>query len=200
MSSSGKLSGAVLFFVGIALLGAGFLCGWVLNGRLGVATGGTEQVRGNASRGNASAATREEILVSLRAFQEGYAKRDVTKLDAFMNEVFVQTDEVQLLGRDAGEWNCGFTAIEKFIRNDWIYWGNVRLDLDSTAISAHGDSAWIALPGRVEFSSGARPIRVTGALVRSGGKWKFEQVQFQWLDRNASLRELLHPGSLRVSR
>ncbi len=200
MSRDGKRR-ALLRWIGmVTLLGIGFLSGWLLNGRIGVSISGVEQAQGNSSQGNASSATREEILVALHALQDGYTKRDVAKIDAFMNELFVKTDEVQLLGTDSGEWNRGFVAIEKFIRNDWTYWGNVRIDVERATISAKEDVAWVALPGQVEFASGSRPIRLTGTLIRTDGKWKFELVQFQWLDRKAGLRDLLCLRNLRASR
>ncbi|HLK05960.1 MAG TPA: nuclear transport factor 2 family protein [Candidatus Acidoferrum sp.] len=200
MSRDGKMP-ALFRWIGIvALLGISFLSGWLLNGRIGVSISGVEQAQGNSSQGNASPAAREEILVVLHAFQDGYTKRDVAKIDAFMDDLFVRSDEVQLLGTDSGEWNRGFTAIEKFIRNDWTYWGNVRIDVERATISAKEDVAWVALPGRVEFASGPRPIRLTGTLIRTDGKWKFELVQFQWLDRKAGLRDLLYLRNLRVSR
>ena len=190
----------LVLMAAVASLAVGFVSGWVLNGRLAISAQGPEQIRGNLSHGSAPAATREEILATLRAFQEGYATRDVKRLDTFMSELFVQTDDVQLLGTDAGEWNRGFGAVGRFIRNDWMYWGNVRLDLNDATISAsaQGESAWIALSGRVEFATGARPIRLTGALTKPEGKWKFEQVQFQWLGGKAGLRDLLHAHRLKT--
>lgn len=184
----------------LALLCAGIVAGWMLNGRLAVSLRRPEKVQGSFSRGNAPAATREEVLVALRIFQEGYAKRDVAKLDAFMSELFAQSDDVQLLGTDADEWNRGFSAVRKFIGNDWTYWGNVHFDLNEATISARGESAWIALPGQVDFASGSRRIRLTGTLTKLEGKWKFVQVQFQWLDRKAGLRDLLRPSTLKALR
>ncbi len=184
----------------LVFLGGGFVAGWLLNGRLAVALQGPEKVQGSVSRGNATAETRAEVLAALQTFQQGYAERDVAKLDAFMSNLFVRSDDVQLLGTDANEWNRGFAAVEKFIGNDWTYWGNAHFDLGEATISVRGESAWIALPGQVDFASGSRRIRLTGTLTKLEGRWKFEQVQFQWLDRKAGLRDLLRPSTIKALR
>lgn len=183
---------------GFALLVIGFVAGWMASNRVGISAGETEQVRGVASHGDAPEATRQEVLVRLRALRDGYLKRDVIAIDAYMTDLFPRTDSVQVFGADANEWNRGFDAVSKFIRNDWANWGAVKLNVEDATVSAQGDTAWVALNGRVEFSSNKRPIRVTATMGRINGKWMFEQVVFQWIDRRAGLRDLMHPGTLRL--
>jgi len=182
-----------------ALFAVGFAAGWMASNRVGVSSGEAEQVRGVASHGDAPDATRQEVLVRLRALRDGYLKRDVNAIDGYMTDLFPNADSVQVFGADANEWNRGFDAVSKFIRNDWAEWGSVILSVDGATISAQGDTAWVALNGRVEFSSNKRPIRVTATLARINGKWMFEQVVFQWIDRRAGLKDLLHPEKLRVA-
>jgi hypothetical protein len=184
----------------LALLGVGFFSGWVASNRVRISSGEVEKVRGAVTQGNATEATRREILERLRALRDGYLKRDVNAIDGFMADLFPRTDAVQFLGTDAEEWNRGFDAISKFIRNDWANWGDVKLNVDEATVSAQGDTAWVALNGHVEFSTKWRPIRVTATLARINGKWMFEQVVFQWIDRRAELKDLLHPGTLRIAR
>jgi len=167
--------------------------------RVGVSSWEAEQVRGVASHGDAPDATRQEVLARLRALRDGYLKRDVNAIDGYMTDLFPHTDSVQVFGTDANEWNRGFDAVSKFIRNDWATWGGVILSVDDATISAQGDTAWVALNGRVEFSSNKRPIRLTATMARINGKWMFEQVVFQWIDRRAGMRDLMHPGTLRLA-
>ena len=183
----------------LVLLAVGFVAGWLGSNRVRISSGEAEQVRGVASHGDASEATRQEVLVRLRALRDGYLKRDVNAIDGFMTDLFPHTDSVQVFGADANEWNRGFDAVSKFIRNDWAKWGDVKLNVEDATVSAQGDTAWVALNGRVEFSSNKRPIRVTAALARINGKWVFEQVVFQWIDRRAGLSDLMHPGTLRLA-
>lgn len=182
--------------VSVALLGVGFAAGWLTSNRVRISTGEIEQVRGVASHGDAPEATRQEVLARLRTLRGGYLKRDVDAIDGYMTDLFPHTDAVQVFGADANEWNRGFDAVAKFIRNDWANWGAVKLNVDDATVSVQGDTAWVALNGRVEFSSNWRPIRVTATLAKINGKWMFEQVVFQWIDRKAGLKDLLHPGSL----
>jgi len=182
-----------------ALFVVGFAAGWMASNRVGVSSGEAEQVHGVASHGDAPDATRQEVLARLRALRDGYLKRDVNAIDGYMTDLFPRTDSVQVFGTDANEWNRGFDAVSKFIRNDWATWGGVILSVDDATISAQGDTAWVALNGRVEFSSNKRPIRLTATMARINGKWMFEQVVFQWIDRRAGLKDLLHPEKLRVA-
>jgi hypothetical protein len=135
----------------------------------------------------------------LRVLRDGYLNRDDSAIDNYMADLFPRTDAVQVFGADANEWNRGFDSVSKFIRNDWANWGDVRLNADDATVSVQGDTAWVALNGRVEFSSNQRPIRMTATLAKIAGKWMFEQVVFQWIDRRAGLRDLLHPGTLRIA-
>jgi hypothetical protein len=182
-----------------ALLAVAFAAGWLASNRVRISSGEVEQVRGVASHGDAPEATRHEVLMRLRALRDGYLKRDVSAIDGYMTDLFPRTDSVQVFGADANEWNRGFDAVSKFIRNDWAKWGDVKLNAEDATVSAQGDTAWVALNGRVEFSSNKRPIRVTATLARINGKWMFEQVVFQWIDRRAGLSDLMHPGTLRLA-
>jgi len=185
--------------VSVGLVGVGFVAGWLTSNRARISTGEVEQVRGVAPDGDAPDATRQEVLARLRTLRDGYLKRDVSAINGYMTDLFPHTDAVQVFGADANEWNRGFDAVSKFIRNDWAKWGDVKLNVEDATVSAQGDTAWVALNGRVEFSSNKRPIRVTATLARINGKWMFEQVVFQWIDRRAGLSDLMHPGTLRIA-
>jgi len=197
--SSGGNSNIRRLTAAVVLLCVGFAAGWLVSNRVRIATGEVEQVRGVASHGDAPEATRQEILTRLRALRDAYLKRDVGTIDGYMADLFPRTDGVQVFGTDANEWNRGFDAVAKFIRNDWANWGAVKLNVDDATISTQTDTAWVALNGRVEFSSNNRPIRVTATLAKINGKWMFEQVVFQWIDRRVGIKDLRHPGTLRFA-
>ena len=180
----------------LLLLGVGFICGWLLSNRLVVTTPDAEIVRGIDAKGDAPDDVRQEVLLALAAFRDGYAHRDINAIDSFMQQLFARTKNVQLLGTDPGEWNRGYDAIAKFIRNDWVNWGDLKLNVEGSAISSAGDAAWLATSGSVKFATVNRPIRFTATLVRSNGRWMFHQVQFQWVERHATLRDLLNPKLL----
>lgn len=185
---------------GLLVLIIVFFAGWLTSNRVNVGTNETEQVRGVQSHGNALPETRGAILGQLRVLRDAYLKRDVNAIDGMMAQLFAHDDGVQVFGADANEWNRGYDATAKFIRNDWAQWGAVKLNVEDATISSEHDTAWVALNGRVEFSSNKRPIRVTATLAHIDGKWMFEQVVFQWTDRRAGWRDLLHPGTLRLAR
>lgn len=143
--------------------------------------------------GDAPLPVREGVLAALREFQEGYVKRDPKELNSFMNRLFPKSDDVLLLGTDAGEWVRGYPAVGEFIRADWVNWGDFRFAVDNSIVSSSGDVAWIASVGAVHENGSDRPLRFSAILTRNGGNWLFRQVHFQWDDRDPGPSDLLHP-------
>jgi hypothetical protein len=99
----------------------------------------------------------QDILTSLRAFQEGYTRRDVNQLDAFM-ELF--TPDVEIIGTNgikpgAGEWYTSRDAARELVKGDWEGWGDLHLEMESANIQTHGDVGWIAVPATVTEIIGA---------------------------------------------
>ena len=89
----------------------------------------------------------DEIRSLLQAFQDGYTHRDLTKLDAFM-ELF--TPEAELIGTNgvrpgAQEWYRSRDTARRMIEGDWEFWGDLRLDLESTSIQVEGEAGWISV-------------------------------------------------------
>jgi hypothetical protein len=179
----------VLAFIGLALATSGFVMGWHLSRRPigpGYPTHYLDQ------KGDAPKQVRTAVLVSLRAFQSGYVKRDPAVLPAFMEQLFPKDQDILVLGTDSGEWIEGYQRVGDFIANDWRYWGDVRLDVENAMISADNDVAWLTTLGTVSSgSSPPRVIRFTAVLTLSNGRWLFRHVQFQWDERMENLAELL---------
>ena len=145
--------------------------------------------------GDAPASVRAEVLAALRAFQEGYIRRDPKQLDSFMHRLFPENDDILLLGTDADEWVRGYRPVGEFIREDWLKWGDFRFAVDDSIVWSAGDVAWIASVGVVHGQGADRPLRFSAILTRHGHNWVFRQVHFQWDDRDPRPSDLLHAST-----
>jgi hypothetical protein len=181
----------------LGLLLASFVAGWFVSRHVVLVPLDSPRTL-STDRGDAPEAVRSEVLKSLRAFQVGYTRRDVSAIGPFMQRLFPHGKDPVVLGTDAGEWNQGSEAIADFIRKDWQGWGDVRIDVDAAAISSAGDVAWLVTRGDVTFGRVPRAMRFTATLVKSDGRWLFRLVQFQWENEaGLSLREVLNPSNFR---
>jgi hypothetical protein len=135
-----------------------------------------------AAWGSAPPEVRTDVLKQLASFQDGYTKRDVKQLDAFMDRVFSRQRPV-VLGTMPGEIYVDYSGAAEIIRTDWESWGDCRFRLDETQVSAVGDVAWFATVGSVKFDLSrylVLPLRLTGVMVKEEGVWKMRQAQFQF--------------------
>jgi hypothetical protein len=144
-----------------------------------------------APAGDAPHTVRLQVLKSLRAFQEGYVKRNPDELESFMSRLFAEDHDVLLMGTDANEWCRGHRSISEFIKEDWRKWGDFRFDVDNSLVWTFGDVAWTASVGTVHSSHADRPVRFATILARKGDGWVFRQLHFQWDERQLSTSELL---------
>ena len=92
-----------------------------------------------------------EIRALLQTFQDGYTRRDLSQVDAFM-ELF--TPNAEVIGTNGfqpgtAEWYMDRTAARELVHGDWEGWGDFRLDLESASIHARGDVGWIAATATV---------------------------------------------------
>jgi ketosteroid isomerase-like protein len=93
----------------------------------------------------------DEIRSLLQKFQDGYARRDVSQVDSFM-ELF--TDDAEVIGTNGirpgvDEWYMDRTAARELVKGDWKGWGDLRLDLDSMSVHSRGDAGWVAAAATV---------------------------------------------------
>ena len=181
----------LLVVLEIGMLASGFTCGWVAKRHIVLKQGATGSFD-RMNLGNAPESVRIEVLKQLRSFQVGYTKRDPQLLDQFMKDLFPRDMNVVVLGTDPNEWITGYDSISQFIYADWKNWGDVRLDTEHPVICTSGNVAWLATPGVVELGRNSRPLRFTAILVLDDDRWTFRHVQFQWDDRQATLRDFLH--------
>jgi hypothetical protein len=134
------------------------------------------------SAGNAPEEVRTQITQSLRAFQEGYKKRDTARVDEFVADLFSR-DNVLILGTMPREIFIGPKEATDLIFDDWDSWGDCTFQVENAHISTYGDVGWVATIGFVEFDLSSwltLPLRFTAVLVRENGVWKFRQTQFQF--------------------
>jgi hypothetical protein len=147
-------------------------------------------------KGDAPPAVRERVLATLRAFQNGYSRRDPRDLDSFMHRLFVEDNEVLLLGTDAGEWVRGYHDVGRFIANDWEKWGDFKFAVDDALIWSSGEVAWVASVGTLHGERSDRPVRLSAILVPRGEEWVFRQLHFQWDERDPVPAELASSDTL----
>jgi len=99
----------------------------------------------------------DEIRSLLRAFQEGYARRDVARADRFM-ELF--TADAEVIGTNGirpgeGEWYLDRASARQLVEGDWQGWGDLLLDWDSISIRRRGFVGWVAATATVTETIGA---------------------------------------------
>lgn len=177
----------------ILLLFIGFAAGFTSS--LHIRTSASNEVRELylQNPGDAPPAVRSEVLITLRAFQDGYIKRDPKDIDRFANGLIAKNDDVVLLGTDAGEWVHGYSPVTQFIKADWLGWGDLRFAVDDSIISSSGNVAWITSIGIVHFKGWDRPVRLSAVVTKNGSSWLFREIHFQWDDEGPSSADLLHP-------
>jgi hypothetical protein len=135
-----------------------------------------------ATWGNASPEVREAVISQLRAFQDGYTRRDHSQVAAFMDRLFSRNHPV-VLGTLPSEIYVGYDAATELVRTDWESWGNCRFQTAEAEVSAVGDVAWFATVGSVRFDLSrflVLPLRLSGVMVNENGAWKIRQAQFQF--------------------
>ena len=128
--------------------------------------------------GDASPAVRADVMLVLQRFQDGYTRRDSAAVASFVEALFAPSD-VLVLGIGPTERYEGRKGALEIVRNDWRYWGDVRLVLDGARVSSAGDVAWVMTRGSVTHGSGVIPLRFSAVLVKDAVGWRFRQVQFQ---------------------
>jgi SnoaL-like protein len=180
----------------LALLATGsFVFGFASCLHLSSSEPGDVRRRHLLEQGDAPPLVRAGVLTALRAFQDGYVRRDPNELDSFMRGLFPEGGDVLLLGTDAAEWVRGYRAVGNFIQEDWRHWGDFRFDTDRAIVWCSGDVAWIASAGLVRDGQSGRAVRFSAVLTRDRDRWLFRQLQFQWDDRAPGLSVLRHAST-----
>jgi hypothetical protein len=78
-------------------------------------------------------------------FQEGYAKRDTSKVEAFANELCA--NDIQIIGTGNEEWLQGINSAKILFTNDWLYWFGLSLDTSTLNVTTTGNAAFFRIKG-----------------------------------------------------
>ena len=89
------------------------------------------------------------IFKVLQKFQDAYTQRDVSKVDSFLDELFIRNDSLQIIGTGQDEWCVGCQEARELFVWDWEYWGDLKLDLESAEIHNNGEAGWLTVQGFV---------------------------------------------------
>ena len=118
---------------------------WILMGLLGaiVFSACTQTIPGDREN--------DDVIAVLNKFQDGYARRDLSRVDEYVRDLF-DSEDVLVIGTAShklgdGEWCEGIEKVKKLVRWDWQYWGDLRMETDRSRIRIDGDTAWVALWG-----------------------------------------------------
>ena len=60
-----------------------------------------------------------DIRDILRRFQQGYSERNLENVNSFTEELFINSDDISVLGTSTGEILLGFHEVKQLIRGDW---------------------------------------------------------------------------------
>ena len=101
--------------------------------------------------------SQQEIRSLLQTFQDGYTRRDITQLDAFMDLFTPNAEVIGTNGVKPGkdEWYTSRDSARDLVEGDWNWWGDLRLDVDSASIQVHDNVGWIAATATVTKTMGA---------------------------------------------
>jgi hypothetical protein len=138
--------------------------------------------RDAATWGSATPEVRAAVISQLRAFQNGYTRRDPTRVSAFMDRLFSRDHPVVLGPLPSGIF-VGYEAASKVIRHDWAFWGRYRFQTSEAQVSSAGNVAWFATVGSVTSDLSrflVLPLRLSGVMVNEKGAWKLRQAQLQY--------------------
>ncbi len=108
---------------------------------------------------NDSAGEIEEIRDVLRKFQKGYSEKKIDEINSFMEELFLYSEEISILGTATGEIIIGKEAVKQLLKEDWLYWGDLNIDYKNAYITIDKDVAWISSKGTVNYTFEDTPER-----------------------------------------
>ncbi|WP_027632073.1 nuclear transport factor 2 family protein [Clostridium hydrogeniformans] len=101
----------------------------------------------------------KDIRDILRRFRQGYSERNLENVDSFTEELFINSDDISVLGTSTGEILLGFHEVKQLIRGDWEYWGDLNIDCENPHISIDNNVAWFSTKGSVKYNFEHTPER-----------------------------------------
>lgn len=96
----------------------------------------------------------EQVRAVLQRFQDGYTRRDVSQVEAFMR---LFADDAEVIGTNGlrpgiGEWYLDRAGARELVEGDWQSWGDLRLDVAGAHIQVRGDVAWLTASATVTMT------------------------------------------------
>ena len=115
----------------------------------------------------------EELIELLEKFQHAYTERDFGAAEAFLSDVFVESEPVYY-GTNPAEQCVGAARILRQLGYDWTAWGELKLDFDSLVAHDYGHSADFLITGYVDWQIGeetflSRAVMDVKDMVLRGG-------------------------------
>lgn len=122
---------------------------------------------------------RTAALRPLSRLNDYYARQDPDQADACLDETMLP-EEMLILGTCPGEIFGGRKWSKHLLQSDWKYWGKLKLQVESTALSRVGTAMYFVLPAqvRLNYIFFRIPIRITGVLEERDGRWYISKMQF----------------------
>lgn len=93
---------------------------------------------------------KENIIKTLKAFQDAYLKRDPNQIDQFMDQLFDQEDLV-IFGTGLREVCINHEQSRALFLSDWESWGDYKLDMTSIHIDSYDGFYYAELMGTVTY-------------------------------------------------
>ena len=135
----------------------------------------------NYPASNISKTNRQAIAETLKAFQDGYESRDVSKIGDCIART-IDTASIFILGTNPNEIFKGKNGAQALLFGDWSWWGSVRYDIGRLYADQITDSlAYVVFPGNITLDFGKMnfPLQVTSVMAQDDdGQWKFSKMQF----------------------
>lgn len=95
---------------------------------------------------------KEKIINLLHEFQGAYDKKDVNNADQFMNKLFVDGENISILGTSFGELCLGYDECKKLFTDDWQYWSFEHLDFNRLVIKDYDDIVFVYVPAYFSYT------------------------------------------------
>ena len=122
--------------------------------------------------------THDEVALTLQAFFEAYAKRDLNGVLAF----WAPDPDVTMIGSGADEKTVGINQFPKIVIRDWSQSDKATVSLKDLAISVAGSVAWFTTDVVFKIQIGVdkfeMPGRLTGVMEKRSGDWLLVQLHF----------------------
>lgn len=129
-----------------------------------------------------SSADLKSISATISKLQQGYERRDVSKIDDCIKST-IDSSSIFILGTSPNEIFKGKQGACNLLWGDWTYWGDVRFDLSRLFVDTLSNNmAYVVFPGtiRIGFCGLTFPLQVSGVMIDRNGQWLFSKMQFQY--------------------